>query len=259
MQTFQVAVMMKGIVFCGMLLSACGVSANSAQDFQFARKLYYGGKVAEAEEAFRGARGAESVQASDGREHGTGGGVCPRAEEIRQGQGIRGQDRGPVFEQILSNQHLCEARVAGMTSLPCARERILRRGRDALIYDALLWRGKAYAVKRDCLNAEKNFIGAARHTVLADNKAIAYQCLGDLCRDISKNEEKALDAYEEVVKLGDFIPVRRLAAAAIARARLLAARGKGAEALVELDRLKADPDEGSSLAVRHSDVLCGNP
>jgi tetratricopeptide (TPR) repeat protein len=132
---------------------------------------------------------------------------------------------------------------------------------DALIYDALLWRGKAYAVKQDGPNAEKDFLSAVRHTILADNQAVAYQFLGDLYRDISKDEQKALAAYGEAVKLGDSIPVRRLAAAALARARLLASHGRGAEALAELDRLKGDqikdPYWRCAVQMGHAEILEG--
>ena len=59
MQTFRLAAILNGIVFCGVLLSACALGGNFAEDFQSARKLYYSGKAAEAEFAGVGFEGGD--------------------------------------------------------------------------------------------------------------------------------------------------------------------------------------------------------
>jgi len=260
MRTLRVAAMRNGIVFCGALLSACALGGNFAQDFQSARKLHSSGKAAEAEGAFVAlAEQKVSNRATD--ESLAQAAACALAQKkYDKAMEYAGKIADAPLSKfcrisILRNQRRWDEILA-----LCKGEDI-ETWPDALIYDALLWRGRAYAVKQDGPNAEKDFIGAVRHTVLADNKAFAYQFLGDLYRDVRKDEQKALDAYGEAVKLGDAIPVRRLAAAAIARARLLAAHGKGAEALAELGRLKADqmkdPYWRCAIQMCHAEILEG--
>jgi tetratricopeptide (TPR) repeat protein len=260
MHTFRVAAILNGIVSCGVLLSACALGGNFAQDFQSARKLYYSGKAAEAEEAFVAlAEQKVSQRATD--ESLAQAAACALAQK-KYDRAV--QYAGKIADPPLNK--FCRINIFRHRSqwdeiLALCKGEDIETWPDALIYDALLWRGRAYAVKQDCPNAEKDFISAVRHTVLADNKAFAYQFLGDLYRDISKDEQKALDAYGEAVKLGGSIPVRRLAAAAIARARLLAAHGKGAEALAEMDRLKADqmkdPYWRCAIQMCHAEILEG--
>ena len=227
------------IVFCEMLFSASLLGGTFPQDFQSATTLYYSGKSAEAEDAFvklyeqkPSQRGMDKSMAYAAycavqqKQHEKAAAYAAKIQDKHANKSCR--------MNILLNQGKWD------DLLLLSRDEDLEKWPDELIYDACLIRGRAYARKQNAENAEKDLLSAIKNTLSADNKAIAYQFLGNLYHEVSKDDQKALDAYGEAVKLGESIPIRRLGAAMTARARLLTAQGKGTQAIAELDRLKVD-------------------
>ena len=102
---------------------------------------------------------------------------------------------------------------------------------DALIFEALMSRGNALSRFKKVTAAEKDFRAALDYTLNDYKKATAHLRLGGLFKG-----QEALDCYDEVMKLKEPGPTLRYQAVA-ARARLLAADGKGVQALAEFDRL----------------------
>lgn len=226
-------------VLIGMLLSTGVFAGSFPEDFQEARKLYHTGKSAEAEAAFVALAGRNvSKRATD--EALAQAVNCALAQKKYDKAGEYAAKIGvPALNKLCQIQILrSQSRWDDLLAL-CKGEDI-ESWPDALVFDALLWRGRAWAAKRDCANAEMDFLASVRFTVVPDNKALAYHALGDLYREVAKDDEKAMQSYGEIVKLADALPTRRLAPAVMGRARILAAQGKGAQALAELDRLDAD-------------------
>ena len=119
--------------------------------------------------------------------------------------------------------------------LALSRDEDIGKWPDALIYDGLMCRGRTYAGEKDVPNAEKDLLAAVKNTVSADKKAFAYGFLGELYGSVSQDLQKALDAYGEILKLEPSFHLT--ARAVVSRARLLAADGKGEQALSEMGRL----------------------
>lgn len=225
------------LLFCGMLFSTSLLAGNFPQDFQAAMRLAYTNKPAEAEEAFAALAGQKAgKRATDESLAQAAYGAAAQKKYDKAMEYAGRIENHPLSTScrmtLLQGQGKWEAILA-----LCGNEQI-ENWPDALIFDARLCRGRAYAVKKDVANAEKDFLGAVKSTISEDNRALAYHFLGDLYREAARDDAKAFDAYGEVLKLAESLPVRRVGAAAIARAKLLAAQGRGAEAIAELDRLK---------------------
>jgi tetratricopeptide (TPR) repeat protein len=107
---------------------------------------------------------------------------------------------------------------------------------DALIYEAFLTRGIAYARSNEIPPAEDNFRQAITKTTSDSQKAFAYLNLGELYTRMKTQNARALESYAEVYKLQS--GATYLCRAAIASAKILAGEGKRDLALAELDRLK---------------------
>lgn len=214
-------------------------TTNFAQDFQSAMALYHGGKSAEAKQAFFNL--LERTTTPRGADECLAHAAYCALEQNRYDEALSLAGR---IKDDCSNR-LCRMNVLRTRGkwdeiLVLCRDEDLEAWPDRLIYEACLNRGRAYTRKRNAENAARDFLSAIRNTISADDKAMAYHFLGELYHDVAKDDQKALDAYGEAVKLGQSIPIRRLGAAATARARLLTAQGKAAQAIAELDRLKVD-------------------
>jgi tetratricopeptide (TPR) repeat protein len=107
---------------------------------------------------------------------------------------------------------------------------------DALMYEAFLTRGIAYARTGDAPTAEDQFRQAITKTTSDSEKSFAYLSLGELYTRMKTQNARALETYAEVYKLQS--GATYLCRAAIASAKLLAGEGKRDLALAELDRLK---------------------
>ena len=103
---------------------------------------------------------------------------------------------------------------------------------DALFFDALMGRVNASGRVRDVAAAEKDFSAALGNTINDYKKATVHLRLGGLFKG-----QQELECFDEVMKLKEPGATMRYQAIA-ARARVLAADGKGALAIAEFDRLK---------------------
>ena len=260
MQVYRRAAMKGGIALFGALLSACALGGKFPQDFQSARKFYHSDKFAEAEAAFVELAGRNvSKRATD--ESLAQAATCALAQKkYDKAMEYAGRIGEPALGKLTKVRVLCSQSRWDDVLVLCKADDI-ETWPDALIFDALLWRGRAWAVKRDSANAEKDFLASVRFTVLPDNKAIAYQAQGDVSHEVAKDDAKALQAYGEVMKLADSVSAHRLARAVMARARILAAQGKGAQSLAELDGLEAeqlkDPYWRCTVQLCHGEILEG--
>lgn len=107
---------------------------------------------------------------------------------------------------------------------------------DALMYEAFLTRGIAYARINETATAEDNFRQAITKTTSDSEKAFIYLNLAEIYARAKTQNPRALETYSEVYKLQ--AGATYLCRAAIASAKILASEGKRDLALAELDRLK---------------------
>lgn len=236
MQNVRCAAVRIGILVCGVLLPVCAFGSNFPEDFQAAKKLSSSGKPAEAEEAFLALAGRNLSKRATDESLAQAASCAAMQKKYDKALEYAGRISDPAMNKA------CQVQVFRYQNrwddiLALSKGEDIESWPDALIYDTLLWRGRAFAARRDGANAEKDFLAAVRHTVLPDNKAVAYVSLGEVCHEVAKDDEKALQAYGEVMRLADPAPAYRAAAAVMARARILTAQGKGVEALAELDRM----------------------
>ena len=212
-------------------------ATNFAQDFQSAMALYYGGKLAEAKQAFlnlyeqkTNSRGADECLAQAA--------CCALDQkEYDEALGLAGKIKDGCLNR-LCRMNILRTRGKWDEVLGLGQDEDFDTWPDRLMYDAYLCRGRAYAVEKNAPKAEHDFLAAAKSTLAANNKASAYHFLGDLYRDVIKDPQKAINAYGEVLKLKPSF--RFLAEAITARARLLASSGKGELAIAELDQVIGD-------------------
>lgn len=108
---------------------------------------------------------------------------------------------------------------------------------DRLVYAAAMCRGKAYAILGNAA-AERDFLLARASTCDTTELARANLALGDFYRDGARNEDGALAAYEAVARAAVHGAVRY--DGVMAYALLLAVRGRGQEALAQLDTLEVE-------------------
>jgi tetratricopeptide (TPR) repeat protein len=223
------------VLLCGVLsaaILACG--DNFPTDFQTAMKLRYSAPAAEAEAAF--AKLAERKAGKRATDESLAQAAYCAAAQKKYDKAM--EYAGKIEDAALNK--LCRMNVLERQSkraeiLTLSRDEAIETWPDALIYDGLMCRGRAYAGEKDVSNAEKDLLAAVKNTVSADNKAFAYGFLGELYGSVSQDLQKALDAYGEILKLEPSFQFT--ARAVVSRARLLAAEGKGDQAFSEMGRL----------------------
>jgi hypothetical protein len=117
---------------------------------------------------------------------------------------------------------------------------------DRLVYAAAMCRGKAHAILGNAA-AEKDFLLARANTYDATELARANLVLGDFYRDGARDEDRAMAAYEAVARAAVHGAVRY--DGVMAYASLLTARGRGRDALAQLDALEVE-------TIPHPDWQC---
>ncbi len=229
------------LLVCGMIFATSVFGINPAEEFQSAMKLYSGGKYAEAEEAF--------VKLSEQN-------TSPKSadESLAYAAYSAGQQKnidkameyaGKIKDK--SSNTLCRMKLLEMQRkwdeiISISKDEDFDKWPDDMKFKAFLCRGTNYSRIKNAEQAEKDFLAAGQNTIELEKKALVYESLGNLYREVSKDNQKALDAYGEIVKLmsepkpspsGGY-----LLRALVTRAKILASQGKGEEALSEVGKLK---------------------
>ena len=213
-----------------LLCAAIAQGASFPQDYQAALRLYESGKFAEAKTAFEGLIALNpNPQAID---------RCLVQAAYCETQ-LKAHDKADALMAKIKEEHLrtlCRMNILTMQSkyaevVALAKDEDFSLWPDALIFDALMVRGEASSRMRDVAAAEKDFRAVLGYTVNDYKKANAHLRLGGLLKG-----QQALDGLDEVMKLKEPGATMRYQAIA-ARARILAAEGKGALAIAEFDRL----------------------
>ena len=221
---------MKKILSIVLFCAAIAQGASFPQDYQTALKLYESGKFAEAKAAFdKLIELNPNPQAMD---------RCLVQSAYCETQ-LKAHDKAEALVAKIKEEHLrtlCRMKLLTMQSkyaevVALAKDEDFSLWPDALIFDALMVRGEASSRMRDVVAAEKDFRAALGYTVNDYKKANAHLRLGGLLKG-----QKALDCIDEVMKLKEPGATMRYQAIA-ARARILAAEGKGPLAIAEFDRL----------------------
>lgn len=102
---------------------------------------------------------------------------------------------------------------------------------------AYLSRGYAYFVMKQGEAAARDLAAAVDYQTDANSKGYCLNLLGDACRNLLKDDDRALAAYRQAFEAGT---VYKQCQAAVNIAEILSARQKYAEALAELDRVNLD-------------------
>jgi hypothetical protein len=209
---------------------AFGQAANFPTDFQAGLRLYASNKFPEARAAFEPLiASAPSPEAKDV--------ALAQASyceaQLKHGDAATALAAGikDKSQSILCRMNILtiQTKYADVWALSKAED--FTTWPDALIYDAYVCRGNAASRLRQTAEAEKDFRAALGATINDYKQAVVYLQLGRLAQGPA-----ALACYDEIMKLKAPGGTMRYQAVA-ARARLLAAEGKGALALAEFDRV----------------------
>ena len=221
---------MKKILSIVLLCAAIAQGASFPQDFQTALRLYEGGKFAEAKAAFdKLIELNPNPQAMD---------RCLVQAAYCETQ-LKAYDKAEALVAKIKEEHLrtfCRMNLLTIQSkyaevVALVKDEDFSLWPDAMIFDALMCRGNAASRLRDAVAAEKDFRAALGNTINDYKKATVHLRLGGLCKG-----QQALECFDEVMKLKEPGATMRYQAIA-ARARVLAADGKGALAIAEFDRI----------------------
>ena len=213
-----------------LLFVSIAQGATFPQDYQAALKLYDTGKYAEAKTAFDSLIASNPLPQAVDR--------CLMNEAYCETQ-LKAHDKAEALAAKIKEEHLRTFCRMNMLTLQTKYAEVVALVKsedfslwpDALIFDALMSRGNAMSRTREVAAAEKDFRAALDYTINDYKKATAHLRLGSLFEG-----QEALDCYDEVMKLKEPGPTLRYQAIA-ARARILAAEGKGNLAIAEFDRL----------------------
>ncbi|MEI6165630.1 MAG: hypothetical protein WCS52_00395 [bacterium] len=235
------------LTVCVMIGTLPVLAGSFPEDFQSAMLLFWTGKTEEAETAF--VQLSERKVAQRGVDESLAyAATCalalkkPELALERVGK-IKDENLAKLGKmQILKDQR----KYAELLEL--AESDDFSKWPDGKIYGALMCRASAYAGLKKFENAEKDFRDAIQSTLLANDKGAALLLLGELYRDGMKDNQKAIDAYGELMKLED-LRIGLLSKAVTSRARLLALQGQGGQALVELSAVQDKP-------IREPAIIC---
>ena len=241
------------LLVCGMILAGTVFGGEFVQDYQSAIKLYNGGKYTEAEEAF--VKLSEEKTSARGIDESLAYAAYSAEQQKKSDKAIEFAEK--IKDKSLNafcRMKLMEKQRKWDEMLVLTKDEDFEKWPDALIYSASFCRGSAYVETRNAENAKKDFLIAAKNTVDQVNKAYVYQALGNMYFSISKDTQKALDAYGEVVKLMTEAKKPSLArgllqGALTSRARIFASQENGAEAVSDIEKL-------SRFEVKEPYVLC---
>ena len=236
-------------LIAAMALTCAGAlsAASFPTDFQKAVRLYRTpGKAAEAEAAFLelAARKVRHSQATDAAMEKAS--LCAlRRKDFEEAEKRAGRIREESL-QTLCRMRIWEAQRRRADIVRVLGEQNIKTWPDRLIYDAAMCRGKAYSIQGNAA-AEKDFLLARTCTFDTRELAFANLALGRFYQGHARDEDKALAAYREVA--GSSVRGSVKYEGVIAYAVLLAARGKGREALEQLDELSVE-------TIPHPDWRC---
>ena len=241
------------ILMCMIITAAAVFASDFARDFQSAMELYNGGKFAEAEAAF--VKLSEQISTPKGADESLAHAAYSAEQQNKSDKAI--EFAGKIKDKSLNaycRMKLMEKQRKWDEILVLTKDEDFEKWPDALIYSASFCRGSAYVETRNAENAKKDFFIAAKNTVDQVNKAYVYQALGNMYFSISKDTQKALDAYGKVVKLMTEAKKPSLArgllqGALTSRARIFASQENGAEAVSDIEKL-------SRFEVKEPYVLC---
>ena len=228
------------LLVCVMIFAANVFGGDAARDFQSAVSLYNGGKFAEAEAAF------VKLNEEKASPQGADESIAYAAYSAGQQKNIEKamEYAGKIKDKSLNT--FCRMKLLEMQKkwdeiIALSKDEDFEKWPEAMIYGACYCRGIAYSRTNNAEKSEKDFRAALKNTVNQLNKASVFQSLGNLYFEVSKDNQKALDAYGELIKLmstpklslgGGYIE-----RALTARAKIFASQGKGEEALSDLDKL----------------------
>jgi len=241
------------LLVCVMVFTANVFASDFARNFQSAMELYNGGKFAEAEAAFVNL--SEQISTPKGADESLAYAAYSAEQQNKS-------DKANVYVGKIKDKSLnvyCRMRLMEKQRkwdeiLALSKDDDFEKWPEALIYNASLCRGTAYVETKNAKNAENDFLIAGKNTVDQLNKASLYLALGNMYFNISKDNQKALDACGEVVNLMTESNKPSLArgllkGALILRARIFASEEKGAEAVSDLEKL-------AKFEVKEPYVLC---
>ncbi|MHC4873669.1 MAG: tetratricopeptide repeat protein [Planctomycetota bacterium] len=224
-----------------MLAAYCSsaIAGNFAQEFQKAYALRLAGKPAEAEKAFTALlelKVRRSPQTTDTviselalcalSQKNTG-----KADEYInriKDPAIKKSCRVVILSSQRKNKEIVEL----------LKNEDISTWHERLIFNAALYRGRAYLTLKNYKEAEADFKLATQYILDRSSLASAYLSLGILYRDGMQDGEKALKAYEKAVNLKGKIGSH--SSAVTAYANLLTAKGEGKKAITVLDKIAAD-------------------
>ena len=222
--------MIKNICLLVLLCATIAQGASFPQNYQAALRLYESGKFAEAKTAFDGLVALNpNPQAID---------RCLVHAAYCETQ-LKAHDKADALAARIKEEHLrtlCRMNILTLRAqyaevVALAKDEDFSTWPDALIFDALMCRGNAASRVRDVAAAEKDFRAALGNTINDYKKATVHLRLGGLFKG-----QQALECFDEMMKLKEPGATMRYQAIA-ARARVLAADGKGALAIAEFDRI----------------------
>ena len=227
--------MKKAAILIAMLSATVVHGANFPQDFQAALRLYEAGKITEARVAFLKLRDLKlTPQATD---------QSLLYAAYCDGR-LKAHDEAYALASAIQDKYLgmlCQMNLMTMESkfadiIAISKSEDFEKWPDALIHDAFVCRGNAFARTRNIAEAERDFSAALTQTQSEYMQALVHLRLGNLFADSGKDERRALDAFAEVFKL-KAVPTL-LCRAGFVRANLFAAQGKRDQAVAEFDRVK---------------------
>ncbi len=232
----------KAMVMLIAILGAVSVHGdNFPNNFQLAMRLYQDGQFVQAEEAFIELSGQRVAQLGIDASLTYAAYCANQRQEYKKASEYAARIKNP-HRRTLCQLQLLQTQNDWNAILALSRDEKFESWPDDLIYPALMCRADAWLRSGDTESAIRDFRAAANYTVVTRNLATIYLLIGNAYRDNLKDEQKAMDAYGEVVRImSDPKPSMsggKLVQASMARAELLAARGDGKAALAELDRLK---------------------
>jgi tetratricopeptide (TPR) repeat protein len=210
-------------------------AGNFPQDFQDATLLYNRGKYEEAREAFLKLVESGPNPAAIDQALAKVAGCETALKRYKEATATVDRIKDKFLLTLCRMRLLAEQRKFADVLLLC-KDEDFNTWPDALMYEAYLSRGIAYARANEVPTAEDNFRQAITKTTSDSEKAFAYLSLGELYMRMKTQNARALESYAEVYKLQ--AGATYLCRAAIASAKILATEGKRDLALAELDRLK---------------------
>ena len=183
------------LLVCVMIFAATVFASDFARDFQSAMELYNGGKFSEAESAF------VNLSEQKASPQGIDGSLAYAAYSAEQ---QKKSDKAIEFAGKIKDKSLnmyCRMKLMEIQRkwdeiIAISKDEDFNKWPESLIYNASFCRGTAYRETKNAENSEKDLLNAAKNTANDISKASVYEVLGNMYRDVSKDNQKALDAMK---------------------------------------------------------------